>query len=63
MDVRLKSISIPFLLEATALLAAFTHTKSLSELSSWGFAYLPPHCNFNYFGDKIVSCNQGEQNF
>lgn len=45
-----RPFSIPFLLEAAAVLAAFAPPNHIVYLCSRGFAHLPPSCNFKYFG-------------
>ena len=42
--------SIPFLLEAAAVLATFVHPNHIVCLCSWGFTHVPPTCNFTLFG-------------
>ncbi|TLE29155.1 hypothetical protein D2925_16660 [Vibrio cholerae] len=45
------SFSMPFLLEAAAVLATFLHPNHIVCLCSWGFTYLPPTCNSKSFRD------------
>ncbi|AUV47434.1 hypothetical protein AL536_22665 [Vibrio fluvialis] len=42
--------TIPFLLEAAAVLAAFIHPNHIAYLCSWGLTHLPPTCNSKLFG-------------
>ncbi|ASU21916.1 hypothetical protein CCZ37_04615 [Vibrio qinghaiensis] len=43
-------LSIPFLLEAAAVLATFVHPNHIVCLCSWGLTHLPPTCNSKLFG-------------
>ncbi|PNM50421.1 hypothetical protein DLR66_01375 [Vibrio paracholerae] len=42
---RERSLSIPFLLDAAAVLATFVYPNHIVYLCSWGGTHLPPTCN------------------
>jgi len=48
-------MSIPFVLENTALLAALVHPNHIVCLCSWGFSRLPPPRDSNDFGYSDLS--------
>ncbi|CSB04211.1 Uncharacterised protein [Vibrio cholerae] len=47
-------MTIPFLLEAAAVLATFVHSNHRVYLCSWGLIHLPPTCNSKLFGYKSL---------
>ncbi|ATM75979.1 hypothetical protein CRN79_09090 [Serratia fonticola] len=57
---RLKPV-IPFIFQATALLAAYVNPSHLLCISSWGLTYLPPGCGSKSIG--YVYLTYGKKNF